>query len=846
MRIILTIIMAVTTFMTARAYSYSYSFDNTPISEALVRISKDHPEANIYFIYKELDNYRTSSTVDSDDIYEALRQTIGFHPISIKKKDRCLFIEALQHGKFIYRGRAVDNDNEPVAATVMMLTPRDSAVITYGIADSDGYFAVPCDRRDIIARLSSIGYQTVCLRNPDFDLGDVVMPISSTMLEQVAVSASMPFVKVKGTGFSVDVENSPLGDLPTVPDILSHLPSIKSSGNGFSIMGRGEAVIFIGNRKVIDMSELYRLRPSEIKSVDIIRNPGAEFDADAAAVIRIRLKKTVLKGLGIDAMSQGSQGRRFSDYEQLSLTYGAGPTNSFVTFSNNSSRLNSDQNNRQDTYTSSDVWHMTSDMPRWNSEYYDWTLAAGTSVHVTDNHTAGVKITYSDDTQHNTGDKYNDMTVGDKRYEDLTAITSNPQGYRQWHTNLYYDGVFSENLSLTFNGDYVNRKNSSTHYTDESGSLTPQHLVINNDRVRYDLWSGMAKINWQPDNNSQAVFGTDISVVNQDRYNSQNDLEQNSSLSSVESKYSVFGQYNLTCRAWDFSLGLRYEIDRMDYTDCTTGSKILYKTYQRLYPDIAVSTRIGKTTMALSFNSRIRRPTFYQLRSSREYFNRYETTEGNPLLRPRYTYDISYTIGYKNLTASAGYQWIYNYITEESRIDNENPLHVTSFPVNKAKYTAASLQINYNHKFGFWKPYISANLTKTFYDLSLKGNMPRPGKAPLFELSFSNYFSFCGATAYISTNFNPAGAYCNSWEGRYIGVDTGIYRRFVNRQLYVAVNATNIFGYKTRSRTYYDSSIFERTSFRDNQRIYLTVSYTFRHDSKYKGKTSAQDEINRM
>lgn len=847
MKTFLTIIMAMTAFVSANAFRYSYSFDNTPVADAIVRISKDHPDDNISFIYKELDSYRTSATIRTDDTYDALRRTIGLNPISIIRKNQNYYIEALQHGRFRYTGRAVGSDNEPVAAaTVMLLSPNDSTVITYAIADSNGYFSVPCDRRDVIAKVSSVGYLTVCLPHPPLRLGNVVMPVNPTMLQQVSVTASMPFVKIKGTGFSVDVENSPLGDLPTVPDILSQLPSIKSTNNGFSVTGRGEAVIYIGNRKVIDMSELYRLRPREIKSVEIIRNPGAEFDADADAVIRIRLKKNVLKGTGVDVISQGSYGRRFSDYEQLSLTYGAGPTNSFLVFSNNSNRLNSDQDNSQATYTKSDIWHMTSEMPRWDSEYYDRTLTAGTSIDIADNHTIGVKVTYSDDSQHNGGYKYSNMTTGNEQYEELTASTSNPQSYRQWHTNFYYDGIFSEKWSLTFNGDYVNRRHNSTHTTDENGNLTPQHIITNNDRARYNLWSGLAKINRKLTDNSHITIGADISIVNQDRINSQNGQEQFSNLKSVESKYSVFGQYTLSHAIWDFGFGLRYEADKMDYTEASNDSKILDKTYHRLYPDIIISAKIGKTTMGLSFNSRIKRPTFYQLRTGREYFNRYETTEGNPLLRPRYTYDISYTFGYENLMVSAGYQWVYNYITEDSRIDATYPLHLTSFPVNKPKYTAVSLQLNYNHKFGLWQPYISAQLTKTFYDIPLKENMPKSGETPLFELSFSNYFSFCGTTAYIVANFNPAGAYCNSWENRYLGFNAGIYRRFVNKRLYVAVNATNIFGCKSKTSTYYGTSIFERTAFRDNQRLYLTVSYTFRHDAKYKGRTSAQDEINRM
>lgn len=79
MRTILTILLAVMTYVSANAYKYAYSFNNTPISEAIVRISKDHPDLNISFIYKELDNYKTSAKIHTDDAYVALRQTIGLN-----------------------------------------------------------------------------------------------------------------------------------------------------------------------------------------------------------------------------------------------------------------------------------------------------------------------------------------------------------------------------------------------------------------------------------------------------------------------------------------------------------------------------------------------------------------------------------------------------------------------------------------------------------------------------------------------------------------------------------------------------------------------------------------------
>ncbi len=178
------------TYISASAYKYSYSFHNTPISKAIVRISKDHPDVNISFIYKELDNYKTSAKVHTDNPYDALRETIGLNPISIIKRNQNYYIEALQHGKFCYTGRAIGSNNEPVvAATVMLLEPKDSTVITYGITDDAGRFSIPCDRQRVIAKLTCLGYKTVFRKLDTFSVGVITMKEQAVTLGQVTVEA---------------------------------------------------------------------------------------------------------------------------------------------------------------------------------------------------------------------------------------------------------------------------------------------------------------------------------------------------------------------------------------------------------------------------------------------------------------------------------------------------------------------------------------------------------------------------------------------------------------------------------------------------------------------------------
>lgn len=190
MKAILTFLLAVTVCFTAKAYRYSYSFDNTPLSEAIVSLLKNHKDINISFIYKELDNYRTSAKINTDDAYDALLRIVGQNPVSVIKKDKIFYIEALQHGKFRYTGKVIDNDNEAVvAATVMLLAPKDSTVITYGITDNTGRFSIPCDRQDVIGKISCLGYKTYLKKFETFALGTIVIYEQAIALGAMSVAA---------------------------------------------------------------------------------------------------------------------------------------------------------------------------------------------------------------------------------------------------------------------------------------------------------------------------------------------------------------------------------------------------------------------------------------------------------------------------------------------------------------------------------------------------------------------------------------------------------------------------------------------------------------------------------
>lgn len=187
---IITFMTVILTVFMAEADTFSYRFNSTPLPVAIQRIMADNPDLDISFIYNELENYKTDATVKADNPYDAIRQSIGLNPVTVVKSKDTYYVEALQHGKYIYTGTAVGKDDEPVAAaTVMLLAPKDSTVLTYSITDADGRFSIPCDRQDVVAKLTCIGYKPTYRMSTSFSFGTIKMNECPIQLKAMDVEA---------------------------------------------------------------------------------------------------------------------------------------------------------------------------------------------------------------------------------------------------------------------------------------------------------------------------------------------------------------------------------------------------------------------------------------------------------------------------------------------------------------------------------------------------------------------------------------------------------------------------------------------------------------------------------
>lgn len=251
--------------------------------------------------------------------------------------------------------------------------------------------------------------------------------------------------------------------------------------------------------------------------------------------------------------------------------------------------------------------------------------------------------------------------------------------------------------------------------------------------------------------------------------------------------------------------------------------------------------------MGISLSTKVRRPSYYELRNSEEYFNRYEIEAGNPLLLPQYTTDLSYSLQYKRFRFGMNYQWIKDYVMSNNLVLQGNPLIVKSQPFNKPHYSAFGANVSYNAMIGFWEPYCYASIMQTFLDIHDVNGMRVNGQKPYVEVSVNNYFNLKNDfMPYVFMAYNTTGDLREYNVKEKFLLSFGIGKHFLKNSLYLRLNVNNVLGTKEIETRYGSNYIFEKERFKDNRNISLMLRYVFNNKKKYKGNSAASEEINRL
>ena len=319
-------LIALFCFTNVQAQKITRSYDNVSMSEVLRDLNEQSREYNISFLYNELEDYRVTTNIKHKSVTDAIMQVIGFYPIRVVKRgENDIYVECTHKTEHHLTGTIIDENRQPVPyANIYLLHPSDSTVIGGGVSNEAGVFVIPYELPTVLARVSFVGYRTTYRMCSKEQVGFIQIKPEAQTIKGILVTGERPKVQLQGNSLVMNVEGTVMERMGTAEDVLTRVPMIAKRGEGFEILGKGTPLIYLNNRKLTDLNELRNIQSDFIRSVEVIQNPGARYDASVNAVIIIRTKRVAGEGLGVELSSWSRCGRGYANNERINLTYRTG------------------------------------------------------------------------------------------------------------------------------------------------------------------------------------------------------------------------------------------------------------------------------------------------------------------------------------------------------------------------------------------------------------------------------------------------------------------------------------------------------------------------------------------
>ena len=841
---------------TSQAQRITRQYNDVSLSEALLQLSQEQNDYTISFIYNELEDFRISTSVNRKSLPDAIQQMIGFYPVRmiITPEYNEIFVECTHKTDRHLTGTIIDELGQPVAyANVAILNPADSTLLSGGVSNESGYFAVPYEQEQILARISYVGYKTIYHLCNKSEVGTIRMQPDNYTLNGVVVQGERPKVVLQGNSLLMNVEGTVMERMGTAEDVLTRVPMIAKRGEGYEILGKGAPLIYLNNRKLTDLNELRNVQSDMIRSVEVIQNPGARYDASFNAVIIIRTKRAAGDGLGVELSSWSRCGRGYANNERINLTYRAGGLELFANLFGAYNRRKSCGEFEQTIFA--DTLWVINNKQKNNVRNPFLEGRFGFNYQINDNHSFGGFYQNTYDYVKTRSEYDDDLLADGVPYDRLqNSSVKRDKNTPNHQVNLYYTGKVGQ-LSINFNADYTSRKQQntnqqqelSTEYEDRdvnTESQTRSKLFAEKLFVTHPLWKGQIEIGEEYTNTrwSSSFDNTECYIAN------SNNEQHESNIAPFMELRQHLGRFQL-------SAGLRYEHVESEYFVSGVRRDEQCRTYDDFFPSLSVSTSAKNLQLSFSYAKRTSRPAYWLLSSDVTYANRLNRQTGNPYLMP---------IKYHNLDAMVMWKWLYlmaNYshcvdpiISEAQSMEDDSKVNlVTSKNYDHADWLTVTLGAQKNVKFSdkiTWTPQYNVLLMKpwlttTFLDEEKNFNHP------MLSLQLGNIIMLPHDWL-IQADFNM---HTHGNTGSNIWVDCtnpmlslSVSKDFFQRRLNVKLTGNDLFnGGINHVMLYSNRMMFRKMEDNDSRCIQLYLRYRFNvTPSKYKGTGAGNAEKNRL
>lgn len=749
-------------------------------------------------------------------------------------------------------GKIVDEQGNAIQfANVAMLQSKDSVFVKGVVSDENGSFILNTPHQNGIVKVTCIGYRTVFLNVTDDNLGVIVLKEESMTLGDVIVKSSLPKSKLKNGAVITTVAGSILEKTGNIYNLLDRIPNVTTQNGKINIFGIGEPVIYINGKKVRDNTELDRLNPDEISTVEVKQNPGAQYASNVKAVIRINTKKRTKDGFGFETRTFGKndENSRIGGYEQLNINYQKKGLETFTVLKIKDAESSIKQDLVQNTYVDN-VWHQRNDIKGSirNRQLY---CGLGVNYQISNNSFIGASFNFN--RMFNKAVS-NIATTIYKDYaftEESASDIAKPGNMSLASSNVYYMGKIGI-VDINYNTDWLWDKDFSKVNTleryQEYGGDWQDKAVHTKTNTKNELFASKLTLTlpfWK----GQLSFGGEYSNTNR---NSSYDVQPMGLLDKQDNRIkegmaSVFCDYTRKFGQLRVLAGIRYENTDFNYYE--EGKRIpeQSKRYGNLLPSLSLSLPVGKTQMQLSYGATIKRPSYYDMRSGIGYDNRYTYESGNPFLVSEISRNINYMVSYKWLMAEGIYTHVSDPIVMLTQSYKDNPNIALIQNVNWKPYNRIGASLSASPKFGIWHPSLRFHFFKQWFDMETHGGHGLDN--PKITMRFDNTIDTKFCTISLLLTAQTKGDDETSYMYRnYFSSNLSIYKSFLKGKMVVFFYANDLLGTGNMHSKMYSGSMREIIHHDYSISEYsLTIRYRFNvAKKKYKGTGAGQSQKSRM
>ena len=750
-------------------------------------------------------------------------------------------------------GMLIDEQHKPLPYANVIMQTADSIYLAGTTTGLDGKFELALHEKAKLIKFSYVGYNSVIQEISDNELGAIQLLPDALLLGEVVVKGYLPKTQAKGDAMVTTVSGTVLEKAGTAENLLDKIPNVTAQNGAVTVFGRGTPEIYINGRKLRNQQELDQLSSDNIKSVEVVSNPGARYDASVNAVIRIFTKKAAGDGFGLDnrALVRHQEKYGWSAYDQLNLNYRKGGFDLSAMLSAGSYRNGNNQAFVIDTHLDKQ-WRQSLDLTDQKSEAKNIETTLTLNYQFNENHSIGARYNYVRMPEFIWFvNQFAQTYCEDLLHEDLRSVITMKEPETHHRSNFYYNGRVKK-WSIDFNADglWSDTKNTQVAKEDIIDSMTDNadRSVTTINTKRNELYAAKLVLS-HPLAKGNLSFGAEYSHNKRNTsYLNPEGIIADDNAMIKEGATSAFVEYAKAFSKLQVQAGLRYEHVGFDYYDAGKYVAEQSKDYSHLFPSITFSFPIKDVQVQLAYSNDINRPSYHQLRSSVIYVNRYMYDKGNPFLMPSITNNVTLGVSYKWMNLYVGYSHVKDGITSQTVAysDDEPTIGLLTMR-NTTAYDKLVAAFNVSPTIGCWTPQLGLAIQKQWYEGDKPWGKEKFNK-PIGSITFRNNFKLPkGFLLDVNGSYTTKGYQNNIYlADDMFDMNASLSKSFMKEKLTLQLQAYNMLNPKQVAMVYSGIRVLQNIQTTHRQ-VSLTVRYKFNTTrSKYKGTGAGESQKNRM